>query len=268
MTTLGVSTGCYHGLNIVTEDAVDHVAALGVDVVEVYLQGTCELVPDVVNAIVQRLGRSSLRVLSVHPYVFGWENLLFGSYERQRRWAQGQFEAYLDVCVAVGAEAYVSHGPPAHHVVRPDGSLATHYIDITAELVARAARRGVRYCLENVSYGVLRTPDDLQRHRAAVPDLAFVVDFKSAWKAGSSPALLLAAAGASAQHTHASFRGTEGFGMPADQEGQQASDPDILSALSTPVPHILEIEARELSQVPASLAAMRSFLCPASGRTS
>ena len=133
-----------------------------------------------------------------------------------------------------------------------------HYVDITADLVACAAQRGVRYCLENVSYGVLRTPDDLQRHRDAVPDLAYVVDFKSAWKAGSPPEMLITAAGDKAHHTQVSFRGPEGYGLPMDEEGARMSDPEVLSALGASVPHVLEFEARELPQVANSLDALRT----------
>lgn len=261
MTVLGVSTGCYHGMGVVTEDAVDHVRELGADVIEVYLQGACELRTDVIDDIVRRTRLTDQRVLSVHPYVFGWENLLFGTYERQRRWARAHFEEYLEVCVAVGADAYVSHGPPAHHVLEADGSLAPHYVATTRGLVAQAAERGVRYCLENVSYGLLRTPDDLRRHRDAVPDLAYVVDFKSAWKAGFQPAQFLAASTIEAvHHTHVSFRGDDSYGRPVDAAMVGAADPQVLAALRAPIPHVLEIEATSAAQIATSLAALRAAL--------
>lgn len=259
MRAVGVSTGSYHGLGVKTEDALDRVHELDADLVEIYIQGAAELEPQVVGDITTRVQSNRTDVLAVHPYVFGWENLLFGSYERQRIWARRHFEDYLRVCADTGAEAYVSHGPPAHHVVRADGTFEPHYVATTRDLVSQAAGLGVRYCLENVSYGLLRTPADLLRHQEAIPELAYVVDFKSAWKAGFAPVdFLTPASVGSVHHTHVSFRDGGRYGQAARDEQSGLDDPDVRAALSVDVPHVLEIEATDADQVATSLAAVRA----------
>ena len=200
---IGISTGCYHRFDVPTEDAVTRIAELGVGAIELFVQGPPELESEVSRVIAERVRLSKLDVVSVHPYVFGWENLLFASYERQRRWAWDHVRAHLALCQATGAGAYVSHGPPAHHVLAPDGTLLPYYVRAAHELVALAEDHGVQYCLENVSYGLVRTPDDVRRHRDAIPGLQFVVDFKSAWKGRPRPRGVLGQGPASHGPPHA-----------------------------------------------------------------
>lgn len=255
---VGISTGCYHGFDVATEDAVTNIAELGVDTIELFVQAPPELEPEVSRVIVERVRRSRLEVVSVHPYVFGWENLLFASYDRQRRWAWDHVRAHLALCRATGADAYVSHGPPAHHVLAPDGTLLPHYVQTAGDLVALAADHGVHYCLENVSYGLVRTPDDVRRHRDAVPDLQFVVDFKSAWKVGHAPAEFLAEDLLPAvHHTQVSFRCAGRYGLPAPP-GDVLEDAELADGLSARTIHVLEVEARDAAEVARSVAAMRS----------
>lgn len=147
-------------------------------------------------------------------------------------------------------------GDDVHHQRTPHPS---QYVDITGELVARAASLGVRYCLENVSYGLMRTPADLGRHREAIPDLSYVVDFKSAWKSGHAPAeFLMPASVRSVHHTHVSFRHEGRYGLTACDVRAALEDPDIRAALAAPVPHVLEVEATDAGQVATSLAALRA----------
>lgn len=260
MNSLGiaVSTGCFHGLGVMTEEAVDLIRELGADGLEIYVQGLAELEPEVAVAIVESVRASELEVVSVHPYVYGWENLLFTSYERQRRWAWNHLCDHLRLCELMGASAYVSHGPPRHLVLDDHGRFNSNYVAVTRELVEMAADHGVRYCLENVSYGLLRTSDDLRRHREAVPDLFYVIDFKSAWKVGQTPAALLAADVLPAiHHTHVSFRDGKRFGCPALDEDAVGVDPELAQALAIEVMHVLEIEAVATDDVVRSLAALR-----------
>ena len=257
-TLVGASTGCFYGLDVVTEDAVDRIRLAGADGVEIFVQGPPEIRPEVVDAIIAHTMASGLAVVSVHPYVYGWENLLFASYERQRRWAFQHVADHIRLCVATGARAYVSHGPPAHHVVDDEGRLSPHYVAVTRDLVALAAQHGVRYCLENVSYGLLTSPDDARRHLDAVPGLGFVIDTKSAWKSGHAPADFLTPDLLPAvHHTQVSFRFAGRYGLPAYDEDAALVDTELAAALAVQIPHILEIEATTAEHVTRSLAAIR-----------
>ncbi|MEU6190251.1 TIM barrel protein [Nocardia sp. NPDC047038] len=244
-----------------TEDAVNLAAHLGADTVEIYIQGEPELHPEMVTVLADRCRTTGLDVISVHPYVFGWEHLLFSNYSRQRAWAQRRFVQYLEICAATGADAYVSHGPPRHHAVDTDGIPSRRYIDIMRDLVSEATARSVRYCLENVSYGLVRAPDDFHSHRDLIPDLGFVVDFKSAWKAGFRPVdFLTSDLIPDVHHTQISFRDDGRYGLGASSPTAAAEDADIYIALQAAVPHVLEIEATAVDQVADSLAAVRKGL--------
>jgi len=120
---LGISTGCYYEADIATEDAIMRIAETGADLVEVYVQGEAELDREVRDRIVQRCANLDLGVVAVHPYVFGWEHLLFSPYTRHRTSARRRFAEYLTLCAELHAPAWVGHGPPAHHVRAVDGGL-------------------------------------------------------------------------------------------------------------------------------------------------
>jgi sugar phosphate isomerase/epimerase len=255
---LGISTGCYYQADVATEDAVTRIAATGADLVEVYVQGDAELDREVRDRIVQRCVSLDLRVVAVHPYVFGWEHLLFSPYTRQRTWARRRFEEYLTLCAELHAPAWVGHGPPPHHVRAVDGGLEPRYVASMRELASDAQERGVLLCVENVSYGLLRTPADAREHVTRLPEVGLVIDTKSAWKAGYRPVEFLAPdLLPSVHHTQVSFRSGEVYGLPAPP-GTPA-DTDLVEALRLPVPHIIEIETHDPYDVVRSYRALRAL---------
>ncbi|GAB3856555.1 sugar phosphate isomerase/epimerase family protein [Dactylosporangium cerinum] len=215
MTGVAVSTGSLYDLDVPTEDAVDRLAEMGVRAVEVFLQCDPELDERFLAELRARCDARGVRVVSVHPYGFGYENLLYSPYRRQRRWAFARYERYLEACGTLGATHYVAHGPP-RHLAHDGAALRRGYIEGTALLAELAGRHGVRYCLENVSYGLLRTPDEAVAHLAQLgPAVPFVLDFKSAWKCGVAPQAFAAAVGRHIAYTHVSYRGsaTGPFGL-------------------------------------------------------
>ena len=242
----------------IAQDAIDHISDAGADGVEIFVQGIPELEPDVFDKIVEHTLESGLVVISVHPYVYGWENLFLSNYQRQRNWAITHFTRHLQLCAATNASAYVSHGPPAHQVLDNNSQLSANYIAVTRELVAMAADYGVQYCLENVSYGLATSPDDLRRHHEAVPELGFVIDAKSAWKSGHAPLDFLAPDLLPAvHHTQISFRADGRYGLPAPEEETIEKDVDVGAMIAIDVPHVLEIEAANADDITRSLAAIR-----------
>jgi sugar phosphate isomerase/epimerase len=259
---LGISTGCYYQADVVTEDAVTCIAATGANLVEVYVQGEAELDRDVRHRIVTRCASLDLDVVAVHPYVFGWEHLLLSPYTRHRTWARRRFVEYLTLCVELHAPAWVGHGPPAHHVRTVDGGLEPRYVDSMAELARDAQARGVLLCVENVSYGLLRTPADVREHVTQLPEVGLVIDTKSAWKAGHRPVEFLAHdLLPSVHHTQVSFRSGGVYGLPA-QQGAPV-DNDLVDTVRLPVPHVIEIEARDPQDVVRSYEALQAL--PATG---
>lgn len=265
---LAISTGCYYGFGVVTEEAIDHVRDSGADGVEVYIQGLPELESKVLDVIVERARDAEISVVSIHPYVYGWENLLFATYQRQRNWATQHVARHLELCTAIGARAYVSHGPPEQHALDEQHRFSSTYTSVTRDLVAMAAEYGVQYCLENVSYGLAKSPDDLRRHLDAIPTLKFVIDFKSAWKSGHSPSAFLTPDLLPAvHHTQVSFRDDGRYGLPARSTRSALNDLEIVAALRTDTPHVIEIEAASSQDVIRSLNAVRFAQEALRGRT-
>lgn len=202
---VAASTGSLYDLGLPTEEAVSALASMGVRDVEVYLQGAPEMSRGYVQRLSDRCQEAGVRVGSVHPYVFGFENLLHTTYRRQQRWALLQFERYLQICAELKATYYVAHGPPRHHVVH-DGRISDRYRAITTELVEMANAHGVRYCIENVSYGLLRDMADVEAHREALDvPVPLVLDVKSAWKAGLRPQDFASALSKEIAFVHLSF---------------------------------------------------------------
>lgn len=262
---VAASTGCLYDLDVPTEQAVLVLAGLGVDDVEVFVQGPEEMDRAFVHDLAATCRDTGMHVGSVHPYVFGFEHLLYTSYRRQRRWAWGQYERYLAICAELGAAYYVAHGPPRHHVRGPEG-LSDTYRTVTTALAMAAESHGVTYCLENVAYGVVRDVDEAVRHRDALDvRVPFVLDFKSAWKAGAAPQQFAAALAEDIAYAHVSFVDREhdryGVGPAGDR-----IDPDVVAtarALTGPgrMPARLVVEVERVGDVAdleRTLAAVRA----------
>jgi sugar phosphate isomerase/epimerase len=261
---LAASTGCTYLFDVVTEKSVELLHAAGLREVEIYLQCDDELDEQYLRDLAARCAELGLTVVSLHPYVFGFENLLFTRYQRQRQWATRRFERYLGAAQVLGAAAYVSHGPP-RHLVTQDSKLDPEYVRITRQLVGLAAGHGVRYCLENVSYGLVRSPDDADRHLAEFGDaLGMVVDFKSAWKSGFRPVQFLRSRLSSVSHLQVSYRAGERYGLGVDAgdvDDRDVADALRLCLLERPtLAPVLEIEAWSEAELTRTIQATRDLL--------
>jgi sugar phosphate isomerase/epimerase len=255
-------------LDVPTEDAVTSLAAAGVDDVEVYLQGEPELAADFLRELASRCLDSGVTVGSVHPYVHGFENQLYTPYRRQRSWATQRYMSYLDACNLLGAPCYVSHGPPRHFALDGNDDLSAAYIERVRYLANLAAERGIRFCLENVSYGLVRTVAEAKRHSELVgPAVSFVVDFKSAWKSGEPPQAFVAALGSAVAYSQVSFRDARGGRFGVGTETGDLSDADLVAALCAldacqegAARHVLEIQPTSVRELCSSIRAVDTLL--------
>ena len=261
---LGASTGCTYLFDVATEKSVELLHAAGLREVEVYLQCDEELDKQYLRDLAATCADLGMTVVSLHPYVFGFENLLFTSYRRQRQWATRRFAQYLGAAQVLGAAAYVSHGPP-RHLVTQDSVLEPDYVRTTRHLLGLAAGHGVRYCLENVSYGLVRSPDDADRHLTEFGDaLGLVVDFKSAWKSGFRPVDFLRSRLPSVSHVQVSYRAGERYGLGVG--AGDVNDHDVADALRLclterpTLAQVLEIEAWSETELTRTIHDTRALL--------
>jgi sugar phosphate isomerase/epimerase len=267
-TALGASTGCTYNFDLVTEESLWFLHAAGIRAVEIYLQCDEELEEEYLKDLAGSCAGLGLAVTSLHPYVYGFENLLFSRYQRQRRWAFQRFERYLSAARLLGAPVYVSHGPPPHTVTDGEG-FTPAYLGTTSELLGIANDHGVRYCLENVSYGLVRTPLDAHRQLMEFGDeLGLVIDVKSAWKSGFRPAEFLQPHQDAVSHIQVSFRraGRYGLGATGDIADPELEEALRLCLLRRPsIPLVLEVETRSAAELTDTITATRRLLTRLSG---
>lgn len=268
-----VSTGSLYDLDIPTEEAVSVLAGLGVRSMEVFLQCEPELGETFIAELANRCTGLQVRINSVHPYVFGFENLLFSGYRRQRIWAFKRYERYLSICATLGAGFYVAHGPP-RHLVTEGKEMSANYMRTTCELAALARQHGVQYVLENVSYGLIRTVEDALDHVDRFADqVPLVLDFKSAWKVGQEPSAFAEAVGQQIAFAHVSFRDPQNatYGLcarPDENEPELATTFRTLTQVRSPqADHVVEVFwPNSLADVERSIAvvteALQSDLAP------
>jgi sugar phosphate isomerase/epimerase len=260
---LGGSTGCVAALGTATEDALPLLAHAGATSAEVFLQCPDDAHPSILEAVLEQHRRLELPINSVHPPVFLFERWLYSRLARQRMWALSEFERYVRAGQRLGATLLVCHGPP-RGLVEEHGRLTDSYLATARDLARLARSYGVRYCIENVDYAFLRTPEDVLAHRELFGDVGLVLDFKAAWKVGSTPAEMLAAMGEDFAYAHISFR-IAGAAEPllgATFRGQD--DPELavgvaaVAAADAACDSVLEVDRiRSATEIGDSLAELR-----------
>jgi sugar phosphate isomerase/epimerase len=207
--------------------------------------------------------------------VFGFENQLYSGYRRQRLWAWGTFDRYVEITAQLGATHCVMHGPP-RHLVTEEGQLTWAYIENTLALAARARKYGVTYGVENVSYGLIQTVEEARTHTDATGGvIPIVLDVKSAWKRGQKPSSFAAELGDSVAFTHLSFRGgLDGpFGVCLPPSGDEPDLREMFRVFSEagtmPPVHVVEVFwPRSVDDVAAAVGAVERVMTGSAVRDS
>ena len=258
---LGVSTGAYYG-RMETEEAAAHLATLGLECCEVFLETFSEYSAAFAGQVRGALG--GLPVYSIHPHGTQYEAGLFSQSARQRADAWAILTNVLDAGQALGARVYVFHGAPDLRRRQAGPNQAAHG-EALARMCALAAARGMVIGWENVSWAQLTRPEHVQRLRDAVPALRFVLDIKQARESGVDPLDFVAAMGDRLCNVHVCdftadgtlcLPGQGGFAFPRLAEA--------LRRVGYTGPVILEPYAHLVTSpeaMRAALACLRAALC-------
>ena len=113
---------------------------------------------------------------------------------------------FTQVCEAgqaLGARYYVMHGTFDNRGsrLRPEGIYRLREnMECLWEI---AAAHGLEVLWENVFWCTARTPEDIAKIRALLPEQRFVLDVKQAWRAGAEPMDMIDAMGPQLAHVHA-----------------------------------------------------------------
>lgn len=194
----GVSTSCLFPMLL--EEALDHLLAMGIRTVEIFLNTESERVPAFARLLREKADAAGARIVSVHPYSSEYEGIrFFTKYPRRFADSVEDYRRYFEFCNIVGAEILVFHG--LRDFIPAERSL---YFERFDSLMRAGREYGVEVCQENVARFHAGRFDFLAEMIRAIPDVGLVIDLKQAVRAGEDPVAMLELAGKNLRHVHAS----------------------------------------------------------------
>ena len=196
---VGASTGTLYPA-MLTEDAVDRLAALGFERIEILLQTAGEHGAPFAKLLSHRLGDAGIGARSVHTFT----SLLpfYDPYTRRREEAFARFQQVVDLSATIGATHIVLHGPRR----RDDSSEADWqaFRETLALLASTSGEAGVQLTVENVSWCLVRDVETVECLRSWRLPVGLTFDPFQAAEAGADPLRLLAAMGGDLANVHLS----------------------------------------------------------------
>lgn len=173
---VGLSTATFFG-KILTENALEKIKSLGVDIAEVFLTTFYEYEEKFINQLL--LDLHGVEVYSVHSLNNHYEPELFNLVERTRADGQKIFDKVITGGSRLGAKYYTFHGPSRLKV--KEYKLDYERIGIRVEeLCQRAKAKGIDISYENVSWAFYNAPGFFQKLSKYSPSLKSCLDIKQA----------------------------------------------------------------------------------------
>ena len=195
---LGLSTGAFYG-RWEPEEAASHIAGMGLECCEVFLQTFSEYTREFARDVRERLGGTACT--SVHPLGTEFENGMFSQSARRRRDTMDVFCRVLDAGAELGASMYVYHGRFApRREAHPWNAQAN--AEVLALMGEEAKARGMTVAWENVEWCQLTDEDRVRETRRLMPSLRFTLDIKQAMRAGRDPFEMARAMGDALVNVH------------------------------------------------------------------
>lgn len=198
---IGISTASYFN-RMPIEDAILELGAQGVRICELFLNSFSEYTDEFSSFLAERVHQAGLTVYSVHPMSLQFEPQLFSAHPRQRADAFRMFEQILRSAARLHTTHYVMHGA-AYLIGASKGLSMERIAPVFSELTALADSYGVTLTLENVSWGLFRTPQFGEELRSRVGDaLRYTLDVKQAVRSGYRPSDYIRAVGPCIENVH------------------------------------------------------------------
>lgn len=196
---VGASTGALYPTTL-TEDAVDRLAGLGFERIEILLQTAGEHEPAFARLLDRRVRAAGIVARSVHTFT----SLLpfYDPYSRRRDEAFARFQQVVDLSAVIGATHIVLHGPRRREATSEAEWPA--FSETLARLAATADEAGVLLTVENVSWCLVRDVETVERLRSWRLPVGLTFDPFQAAEAGADPVTLLNAIGESLANVHLS----------------------------------------------------------------
>lgn len=184
---IGLSTASFYPQKN-TEDTLDDIKSLGINIIEVFLQTESEYKPQFIDLLRGKIETCGVKVFSVHASSAQFEPLLFSKYKREVLDSKDTFKRIFEGCQALGAKYYVFHGPRMMSFAKEDWAGIVERMD---ELIQLAKQYNITIAQENVSWCVSGNLDFIKYLKANLENIYFTFDNKQAHKSGVDPVELI-----------------------------------------------------------------------------
>ena len=201
---IGVSTACLYPLE--TEKALEKLLEMDFRSFEIFFNSQREFHPNFIRELKQQLDGRKAHVLSVHPYLSGYESfLLFSEYERRFWDTVEEYERCFEAANMLGARYVAIHGDKFFAISD------SCYLERFRILAEKGMEYGVYVAQENVNGARSAKPEFIEKMKNYLGENAhFILDFKQAVRAGQDPYELCRAMGKCLAHLHLNDHGPQG----------------------------------------------------------
>lgn len=179
---IGISTASYFP-KLFTEQSIEHIAALGADLCEVFFASRCEYKREFAETVRLELNRCGVEAHSVHALTTQFEPEFFSRNDRAYADAVEVGEEVLTAAEIIGARRYTFHGAMCLKKTKYTADYPFFAERLNA-LCAQAARHGVEVCYETVHWAYFNTPEYFARLKELVHGLRATLDIKQTMQTG------------------------------------------------------------------------------------
>ena len=179
-TRVGISTATFFPMD--TSEALTLCCELGFRKLEVFLNTLEETGQDYIQKLKQTAEKYGADIISVHPYLSGFEYMLFFSaYKARLEDSIKLYRNFFEAAAKLNAQYVVLHGDR----IGPAALSPEEYLRVFTCISGAAEDSGVVLTQENVSWCSSGNPDFIRRLRELSGDsIKFTYDYKQAVRAG------------------------------------------------------------------------------------
>jgi len=205
MLRLGISSGAFYP-HILTENAPDRAAELGIQDLEVMLQTAGEYDRLFLRGLHRRANEAGVAIRSCH--LFQRLHPLYSGYERRTAEALDLIRRAADSAAECGVPILVWHGASRDELRGDD--LWRRFLTAVELVGSICHEHQIAVAIENVSWCVVSSVRDVQRLNRAIDTMScataigFTFDSFQALESNANPFMLLAAMGQRLRHVHIS----------------------------------------------------------------
>lgn len=179
---IGISTASFFP-KLYTEQSIEHIAALGAKLCEVFFASRCEYKREFALLVADELKKYGVRAHSVHALTTQFEPEFFSRNDRAYADAVEVGEELLSAAETLGARCYTFHGVMCLKRTKYTVDYDFFAKRLTA-LCEQAAKHGVQVCYETVHWAFFNNPEYFARLKEAVPALGATLDIKQTMQTG------------------------------------------------------------------------------------